>query len=78
MSEQSDKQSPSTDVCKIGTHLSVTQMKTVVRGSKVGPAEPPLKPVQVHFGGKAGLILLMVVWHVSFYEDGGNRPPQDI
>ena len=34
--------------------------------------------VQVHFGGKADLILLMAVWHVSIYEDGGNRPPQAI
>ena len=39
---------------------------------------PPLKPVQVHFGGKAVLILLMAVWYVSMYEDGGNRPPQAI
>ena len=48
------------------------QRRTVARDGKVGPAEPPLKPVQVHFGGKAVLILLMVVWHVSMYEDGGN------
>ena len=47
-------------------HQAVYQRRTVARGGKVGPAEPgfgqtPLKPVQVHFGGKAVLILLMVV-----------------
>ena len=73
MSEQSDKQSPSTDVCKIGTHLSVTQMKTVVRGSKVGPAEPTQVPVQVHFGRKFDLIRPRSVASVSMWGDGRNR-----
>ena len=44
----------------------------------MGSAEPPLKPVQVHFGGKLPLILVMAVWLVSMYEDGGNQPPQAI
>ena len=41
-------------------------------GRTRGSAEPRQAPVQVHFGGKADLILLMAVWHVSMYEDGGN------
>ena len=47
-------------------------------GRTKGSVEPALAPVQVHFGGMADLILLMAVWHVSMYEDGGNRPPQAI
>ena len=47
-------------------------------GRTRGSAEPRQAPVQVYFGGKADLILLMAVWHVSMYEDGGNRPPQAI
>ena len=76
MSEQSDKQSPSTDVCKIGTHLSVTQMKTVASGGKVGSAEPTLKPVEVHFGWRFDLILPTSVMHVYMWRDGGNRPKE--
>ena len=47
-------------------------------GLQGGSAEPRQAPVQVCFGGKSDLILLMAVWHVSMYEDGGNRPPQAI
>ena len=50
----------------------------MARGGNVGPAEPGQAPIQEHFGGKADLILLMAVWHVSMYEDGRNRPPQAI
>ena len=50
----------------------------MAKGGEVGPAEPGQAPVQVHFGEKADLILLMAVWHVSMYEDGGNRHPQAI
>jgi len=46
----------------------------VARGTKVGPAEPALGPVQVHFGGKSDLILLKAVMNVSMYKLGGNRP----
>ena len=56
----------------IRAHQAVYQRKTVARGGKVGSAEPRQAPVQVHFGGKSNLILLMAVWHVSMYEDGGN------
>ena len=70
-------------------HQAVYQRRTVARGSKVGPAElgvrpnqgfgrTPLKPVQVHFGGKAVLILLKTVLCVSMYSFGGNRPIQAI
>ena len=47
-------------------------------GRTHGSAEPGQALVQVHFGGKADLILLMAVWHVSMYEDGRIRPPQAI
>ena len=44
----------------------------------MGPAEPALGPVQVHFGGKSDLILLKAVMNVSMYKLGGNRPQGDI
>jgi hypothetical protein len=55
----------------------------VARGAKVGLAkvglvEPALAPVQVHFGGKAVLILLKAVLSVSMYSFGGNRSIQAI
>ena len=52
--------------------------KMHLNGTQGGSAEPTLAPVQVHFGGKLDPILLKAVWHVSMYEDGGNRPPQAI
>ena len=55
-------------------HQADTQRKAVARGAKVGLAEPALAPVQVHFGGKAVLILLKAVLSVSMYSFGGNRP----
>ena len=42
--EQTNVPCPGTDVSKIGTHLSVTQTKTVARGGKVGPADPMGRP----------------------------------
>ena len=45
----------------IRAHQAVSQRRTVARGGKVGPAEPPLSPVQVHFGRKIDLILLKAV-----------------
>ena len=50
----------------------------MAKGAKVGPAEPTLAPVQVHFGEKAVLILLKAVLSVSMYSFGGNRPIQAI
>ena len=48
------------------------QRKTVARGSRGvgrtrGSTEPTLAPVQVHFGGKAVLILLKAVDDVSIF-----------
>ena len=58
----------------IRAHQAVYQRKTVARGGKVGPVEPPLKAVQVHFGGKFDLILLKAVMNVFMYKLGGNQP----
>ena len=66
--EQTNVPCPGTDVSKIGTHLSVTQMKAV--------GEPTLMPVQVHFGRKSGLILPTSVMQVFMWGDGGNRPQE--
>ena len=49
-------------------------MKAVARGGKGGAAEPGLTPIQVHFGGKADLILPKAVVVVSMLRDGGNQP----
>jgi hypothetical protein len=45
----------------------VYQRKAVARAAKVGPAEPRLMLVQVHFGGKITLILLKAVMNVSMF-----------
>ena len=58
----------------IRTHQAATQMKAVARGGTGGSADPTWKPLPLNFGGKADLILLMAVWHVSMFRDGGNRP----
>ena len=47
-------------------------------GRTHGSAEPALIPVQVHFGGKAVLILLKEVLSVFMYSFGGNQPIQAI
>ena len=56
MLEQTNVQSPDTDVSKIGTHLSVTQMKTVARGGKVGPADPMGRPNLAHLPSRCVLV----------------------
>ena len=43
-------------------------------GRTHGSAEPGQAPVQVHFGGKADLILMKSVADVSIQGDGGNQP----
>ena len=58
----------------IRTHQAATQTKAVARGGQGGSADPTWKCLQVNFGGKADLILMMLVWHVPILEDGGNRP----
>ena len=47
-------------------------------GRTHGSAEPGQALVQVHFGGKADLILLKSVADVSIQGDGGNQPIQAI
>ena len=58
----------------IRTHQAAYQRGTVARGGKRGLADPTWKALMLIFGTKLDLILPMVVWHVSMFRDGGNRP----
>ena len=83
LTDQTDQRSYDTDVPAPGPTRQCTRegrWAKTARGGRpnYGFGRTPLKPVQVHFGGKLLLILLMAVWHVSMYEDCGNQPPQAI
>ena len=70
--DQTDQQSPGTDVPTPGPTRQCTREGQWPEAARWGQpnhgfGRTPLKPVQVHFGGKAVLILLKAVDDVSIF-----------